>query len=108
MILSFCLKFNFGSRAAIHQAMLSQFGLLAVFILEVLFKGLRLQISDSLFFFPEILSWAWSHQIQLSDLRTLQKKSENFRPSIFVIEVRKIIKFLEMSFKTVPCELNQK
>jgi hypothetical protein len=34
---------------------------------------------------------AWSYQQKFSDLRNFQKTSENFKPSIFVRNVRKII-----------------
>jgi hypothetical protein len=63
-------------------------------------------------------SGAWSYQQKFSDLRNFQKNLENFKASVFVTEVRKIIKLmfwlcylircLEMSFKTVLYELNQK
>jgi hypothetical protein len=35
--------------------------------------------------------WPWSYQPKLSDLRNFQKKSENFKPTIFVRNVRQII-----------------
>jgi hypothetical protein len=38
-----------------------------------------------------IYSWALSYLQKFSDLRNFQKKSENFKPNIFVRKVRKII-----------------
>jgi hypothetical protein len=64
------------------------------------------------------LTWAWSYQQKFSDLRNFQTNSENFKPTFFVRKVRKIIKLiswigwligsLEMLFKTVSYECNQK
>jgi hypothetical protein len=61
---------------------------------------------------------AQSYQQKISDLRNFQKKSENFKPTIFVRKVRKIFKLMlwlgylfrspEMFFKTVSQEHNQK
>jgi hypothetical protein len=34
---------------------------------------------------------AWSYQKKFSGLRNFQKKSSNFKPTIFVLKVRKII-----------------
>jgi hypothetical protein len=37
----------------------------------------------------QILAWAWSYQQKFSDLRNFQKKSENFKPTIFCQNVLK-------------------
>jgi ABC-type Fe3+-hydroxamate transport system substrate-binding protein len=61
-------------------------------------------------------SWAQSYQQKFYDVRNFQKKSENFKPTIFVGKVRKITNLMfwfglftrspKMFFKTVLYEHN--
>jgi hypothetical protein len=63
-------------------------------------------------------TWAWPYQRKFSDLRNFQKWSENFKPTIFIRKVGKMIwlmfwlgyfiRSLEILVKTVSYEHNQK